>query len=158
MGFFSKNTGVSCHFLLQGIFPTQGLTLHLLHWGWILYTWNTGEAHCWYNSLEKFQTHCYNFLFTSVVLQEEFYLWYWGSQLLNLLNVHLLISISYYVKIFFILFQADMVGWEKVICAWIFVVYFFQDSNVLTGIYLLSPVEACLVSFFFFNLFILIGG
>ena len=26
------NTGVVCHFLLQGIFLTQGLTLHLLHW------------------------------------------------------------------------------------------------------------------------------
>ena len=30
-----RNTGVACHFLLQGIFLTQGLTphlLHLLHW------------------------------------------------------------------------------------------------------------------------------
>ena len=27
-----KNTGVVCHFLLQGIFPTQGSNLHLLHW------------------------------------------------------------------------------------------------------------------------------
>ena len=30
-----KNPGVGCHFLLQGIFPTQGLNpglLHLLHW------------------------------------------------------------------------------------------------------------------------------
>ena len=30
-----KSTGVGCHFLLQGIFPTQGLNLsllHLLHW------------------------------------------------------------------------------------------------------------------------------
>ena len=26
-----KNTGVGCHFLLQGIFPTQGLNRHLLH-------------------------------------------------------------------------------------------------------------------------------
>ena len=26
------NTGVGCHFLLQGIFPTQGLNPHLLHW------------------------------------------------------------------------------------------------------------------------------
>ena len=25
-------TGVGCHALLQGIFPTQGLNLHLLHW------------------------------------------------------------------------------------------------------------------------------
>ena len=25
------NTGVGCHFLLQGIFPTQGLNLGLLH-------------------------------------------------------------------------------------------------------------------------------
>ena len=30
--FPGKNTGVSCHFLLQGIFPTQG--------------WNTGPLHC----------------------------------------------------------------------------------------------------------------
>ena len=28
----SKNTGVGCHFFLQGIFPTQGLNPHLLHW------------------------------------------------------------------------------------------------------------------------------
>ena len=27
-----KNTGVGCHFLLQGIFPTQGLNRGLLHW------------------------------------------------------------------------------------------------------------------------------
>ena len=26
-----KNTGVGCHALLQGIFPTQGLNLLLLH-------------------------------------------------------------------------------------------------------------------------------
>ena len=26
-----KNTGVGCHFLLQGIFPTQRLNPHLLH-------------------------------------------------------------------------------------------------------------------------------
>ena len=33
--FSDKNTGASCHFLLQGIFPIQGLNLHLLsllHW------------------------------------------------------------------------------------------------------------------------------
>ena len=27
-----KNTGASCHFLLQGIIPTQGSNLRLLHW------------------------------------------------------------------------------------------------------------------------------
>ena len=35
MGSPGKNTGVGCHFLLQGIFPTQGLIsclLCLLHW------------------------------------------------------------------------------------------------------------------------------
>ena len=33
-----KNTGVGCHALLQGIFPTQGLNPHLLHIGrWVLY-------------------------------------------------------------------------------------------------------------------------
>ena len=35
MGCLGKNTGVGCHVLLQGIFPTQGLNSHLLrplHW------------------------------------------------------------------------------------------------------------------------------
>ena len=30
--FPGKNTGVGCHFPLQGIFPTQGSNPHLLHW------------------------------------------------------------------------------------------------------------------------------
>ena len=42
-----KNTGVGCHALLQGIFPTQGLNLrflHLLLCRWVLYHWATREA------------------------------------------------------------------------------------------------------------------
>ena len=35
-----KNTGVGCHFLLQGIFRTQGLNPSLLHCRWILYHLN----------------------------------------------------------------------------------------------------------------------
>ena len=31
MGFSRQDTGVGCHFLLQGIFPTQGLNLGLQH-------------------------------------------------------------------------------------------------------------------------------
>ena len=30
--FLGHNIGVGCHFPLQGIFPTQGLNLRLLHW------------------------------------------------------------------------------------------------------------------------------
>ena len=33
----ARITGVGCHFLLQGIFPTQGSNLGLLHCRWILY-------------------------------------------------------------------------------------------------------------------------
>ena len=32
-----KNTGVCCHAVLQGIFPTQGMNPGLLHCRWILY-------------------------------------------------------------------------------------------------------------------------
>ena len=35
--FPGKNTRAGCHFLLQGIFPTQGLNLGLLYCRWILY-------------------------------------------------------------------------------------------------------------------------
>ena len=37
LDFPGKNTGGGCHFLLQGIFPTQGSNLGLLHCRWILY-------------------------------------------------------------------------------------------------------------------------
>ena len=30
--FLGKDTGMGCHYLLQGIFPTQGSNLRLLHW------------------------------------------------------------------------------------------------------------------------------
>ena len=36
-GFPGKSTGVGCHFLLQGIFPTQGLYPGLLHCRQMLY-------------------------------------------------------------------------------------------------------------------------
>ena len=35
--FPAKNTGVGCHFLFQGIFPTQKSNLHLLHCRQTLY-------------------------------------------------------------------------------------------------------------------------
>ena len=38
-GFPGKNTGASCHALLQGIFQTQGSNLHLLH----LLHWQAGS-------------------------------------------------------------------------------------------------------------------
>ena len=39
-----KNTGVGCHFLLQGIFPTQGLNSGLLLGRWILNHCTTYDA------------------------------------------------------------------------------------------------------------------
>ena len=38
-----KNTGVGCHFLFQGTFPTQGSNPCLLHCRWILYHCATGK-------------------------------------------------------------------------------------------------------------------
>ena len=38
--FPGKNTGVGCHALLQGIFPTQGSNLRLPYCRWILYPLN----------------------------------------------------------------------------------------------------------------------
>ena len=40
----SKTTWVSCHALLQGIFPTQGSNTGLLNCRWFFTTWATREA------------------------------------------------------------------------------------------------------------------
>ena len=44
MGFSSKSTGVGCHFLLQGIFPTRGVNPRLLRCRQTLYWLATREA------------------------------------------------------------------------------------------------------------------
>ena len=49
-----KNAGVGCHFLLQGIFRTQGWSdPHLLHCRQILYCWATREVPCDQTEFEK---------------------------------------------------------------------------------------------------------
>ena len=42
---------MGCHFLLQGIFPTQGSNPHLLHWQVILCHWATREAYQCYTPI-----------------------------------------------------------------------------------------------------------
>ena len=49
-----KNTGVGCHFPLQGIFPSQYLNLCLLHHNWILYQLSH-QGSPWY--LEQEEEH-----------------------------------------------------------------------------------------------------
>ena len=47
-GIFQTRIRSGCHFLLQGIFPTQKWNLHrgqLLHWQANSYHWATWEAH-----------------------------------------------------------------------------------------------------------------
>ena len=66
-GFPGKNTRVGCHFLLQGIFPTQGSNLHLLyllHCRQILYPLSHRGSPCWFWISPKIL--CYS---TFIVLQ-----------------------------------------------------------------------------------------
>ena len=53
--FTGKNTGVGCHFLLQGIFPTQGLNPSLPHCRWIAYH----LSHCGKPSGTKAIVYCH---------------------------------------------------------------------------------------------------
>ena len=54
--FSGKNTGVGCHFLLQGIFPTLGLT-HIscisCIFRWILCPWVTRETPVWVSKVQS---------------------------------------------------------------------------------------------------------
>ena len=48
-----KNTGMGCHFLLQGIFPTQGLNPHLLrllNWQAALPLSHLGNRNVWHRA------------------------------------------------------------------------------------------------------------
>ena len=51
-----KNTGVGCHFLLHGIFLTQGLNWGLLYCRWILHRLSHQGCPCLGNEHKKFPT------------------------------------------------------------------------------------------------------
>ena len=62
-----KNSGVGCHSLLQGIFPTQGLNPGLPHCRQILYQLIHQEAYSWvYNPSPDRYIHPHKSLYTGV--------------------------------------------------------------------------------------------
>ena len=60
-----KNTGVGCHLLLQGIFPTQGLNWGLLNCGGILYQLSYQRSPLW-NESTKCDIYLKSVQFSSV--------------------------------------------------------------------------------------------
>ena len=52
-----KDTGVGCHFLLQGMFPTQGSKPGLLHFRQTLYCLSHQGSPSVYNVLPNMYTH-----------------------------------------------------------------------------------------------------
>ena len=73
--FPGKNNGLGCHFLLQGIFPTQGSNLcplSLLHCRCTLYHWATREAWVLYiskvNDLRSHRASCSLLFFSHSVM------------------------------------------------------------------------------------------
>ena len=56
--FLGKNTGVGCHFLLQGIFLTHRSNLCLLHCRRIPYRWATREAHIFFFNVINQRKRC----------------------------------------------------------------------------------------------------
>ena len=60
MGSSRQNTGVGCHALLQGIFPTQGSNLHLL----CLLHWQVSFFYHWHHlGSPNFKLFPHNYLF-----------------------------------------------------------------------------------------------
>ena len=62
--FPGKNTGVGCHFLLQGIFPTKGSNLLLLNWQADWLPQMHQESQIEHTTLQKFWNASYIFIET----------------------------------------------------------------------------------------------
>ena len=87
--FTGKDTGMGCHFLLQGIFPTQGLNPGLLHCRQILYqlSYNIHEVQ-YYNPRTEDDS---SFLHLKNFLLKFYYV------LVCALNILVWLGISYYI-------------------------------------------------------------
>ena len=74
----SKNTGLGCHALLQGIFPTQGSNPGLQHWRWILYRLSHQESSEFYNllwPLPQLWQRCFTIKVTCRHFQRDEFQW-----------------------------------------------------------------------------------
>ena len=114
--FPGKNTGVGCHFLLQGIFAILGSNLDLLHWRWVLSHGKetacttgdlgliprTGMHHTVYFSSLHFSMICFKYIFVYLFICISLTLAY-ASQEKELVNIFyflsLMISSNSYHKI-----------------------------------------------------------
>ena len=67
-----KNIGVGCHFLLWGIFSTQGSSLHLLH---LLQLLHVLQMIQWSSNLHIFIMSNFRYLFLCVRANRVLYLW-----------------------------------------------------------------------------------
>ena len=74
MGFSGNSPGVDCHFLLQGIFPTQGSNLVLPHCRQMLYRLSHQGSQMVICSIsDHVRWHCRNWQPTPVFLPGEFH-------------------------------------------------------------------------------------
>ena len=65
-GFPGKNTGMDCHFLLRGMFPTKGSNLCSLHW-----QANSLPLFVWYMYQEHLLPLCGLFFFTPLIMSYD---------------------------------------------------------------------------------------
>ena len=77
-GFPGKNTGVGCHFLLQGIFPTQGSNPGLLHWRQMLYPLSHQRSYLIYKMESFYNLHIRGLWHHSMCI--------WFSKLINIMS------------------------------------------------------------------------
>ena len=82
-----KNTGVGCHALLQGIFPTQGLNPGLPHCRRILH--QLGHQESYYNTVNQLHPNKFFLKKTALLMQGT-----WVPSLVKELRSHMLCSVA----------------------------------------------------------------
>ena len=85
--FLGKNTGVGCHALLQGIFPTQRLNLGLPHCRQILYCLSHQEVFSGYVSLNIYKI-IYSLIWKNIsflLIIDHLFIFFGETVILNLL-------------------------------------------------------------------------
>ena len=80
-----KNTGVGCHTLLQGIFPTQGSNSGLLHYRQILYSLSHQAAEC---NPDRILWSLISTLHTHNVNLDDCWLGAWGACGIKVTGIH----------------------------------------------------------------------
>ena len=117
-----KNTGVGCHALLQGIFPTQGSNQVSCTASGFFTVWATSEAHCYNKAIRIIYSRCHGNIHNTILTVKNN-----DCQAKTVfLSIKKQLNSKHSFPLFYSAFKKSLIAWINLHDTWKWLTYSFQ--------------------------------